>query len=130
MLVILDSSMLMLPLEKKINISLELERILPITFEIVVPKIVVFELERIMRNASPSTQRKAKLALELANKYRILDSNTEGLADDEIEKLAIENNSIVATNDSELRSKLRQKSVAVITLHGKNKLALFGYIDG
>lgn len=130
MLVILDSSMLMLPLEKKINISLELERILLISFEIVVPKIVICELERIMRDTSPSTQRKAKLALELANKYRILDSNTEGLADDEIEMLAIENNSIVATNDSELRLKLREKGVAVVTLHGKNKLALFGYING
>ncbi|MCG3225481.1 MAG: 30S processome protein Utp24 [Candidatus Heimdallarchaeota archaeon] len=130
MLVILDSSMLMLPLEKKINVSLELERLLPVSFEIVIPKIVVCELERIMRDSPPSTQRKAKLALELANKYRILDSNTEGLADDELEKLAIENNSIVATNDSELRSKLREKGVAVITLHGKNKLALFGYIDG
>ncbi|NPD87217.1 MAG: hypothetical protein HGN29_00745 [Asgard group archaeon] len=129
MLVILDSSMLMLPLEKKINISLELERILPISFEIVVPKIVVCELEKIMLDAPPSTQKKAKLALELVNKYRILESNIEGLADDEIERLAIENNSIVATNDSELRLKLREKGIAVIALHGKNKLALFGYID-
>ena len=63
MLVILDSSMLMLPLEKKINISLELERILPISFEIVVPKIVVCELERIKHDGSPSIQKKAKLAL-------------------------------------------------------------------
>jgi len=129
MLVILDSSMLMLPLEKKINISLELERILLISFEIVVPKIVICELERIMQEASPSTQKKAKLALELANIYRILDSNTDGLADDEIERLAIENNSIVATNDSELRLKLREKGIAVVALHGKNKLAIFGYIN-
>ena len=129
MLVILDSSMLMLPLEKKINISLELERILHISFEIVVPKIVVCELERIKHDGSPSTQKKAKLALELANRYRILESNIEGLADDEIERLAIGNKSIVATNDSELRSKLREKGIAVVTLHGKNRLALFGYID-
>ena len=57
MLVILDSSMLMLPLEKKINVSLELERLLPVSFEIVIPKIVVCELERIMRDSPPSLRK-------------------------------------------------------------------------
>jgi rRNA-processing protein FCF1 len=128
MLVILDSSMLMLPLERKINISLEFERILPISFEIVVPRIVVFELEKLVNESAPSTQKKAKLALELVNEYRILESKIEGLADDEIEKLAIENKSIVATNDTELRSRLRKKGITVIALHGKNKLKLFGYL--
>jgi rRNA-processing protein FCF1 len=119
----------MLPLEKKVNISLELERVLPISFEIVVPKIVIFELERILKDSTPSSQKKAKLALELANKYRILESNIEGLADDEIERLAINTNSIVATNDSELRIRLRKKGIVVIALHGKNKLTVFGHID-
>ena len=126
MLVILDSSMLMLPLEKKINITLEIERILPISFEIVVPKIVILELEKIEKESSPSTQRKAKLALELIDNYRILESNIAGLADDEIEKLAVENKAIVATNDGELRSRLRKRGISVIALHGKNKLKLFG----
>lgn len=128
MLVILDSSMLMLPLEKNINISLEFERILPISFEIVIPEIVIHELEKIVKESSPSTQKKAKLALELIENYKILESNVVGLADDEIERLAVENKAIVATNDAKLRSRLRKKGISVIALHGKNKLKLFGYL--
>lgn len=128
MLVILDSSMLMLPLEKNINISLEFERILPISFEIVIPEIVIHELEKIVKESSPSTQKKAKLALELIENYKILESNVVGLADDEIERLAVENKAIVATNDAKLRSRLRKKGISVIALHGKSKLKLFGYL--
>jgi len=129
MLVIIDSSMLMVPLEKKINIFLELERILSFSFEIVIPKIVIKELERIRCEEARAKQKKAKLALDLASNYRILDSNLEGIADDEIERLAIEHDAIVATNDTKLRSKLREKGISVIALHGKNRLALFGYVD-
>ncbi|MHA1259716.1 MAG: hypothetical protein ACTSRO_08790, partial [Candidatus Heimdallarchaeaceae archaeon] len=44
-LVILDSSMLILPLEKKLNLTAEIERILPLEHELVVPKKVIEELE-------------------------------------------------------------------------------------
>ena len=128
MLVILDSSMLMLPLEKKINISLELERILSISFEVVIPKIVILELEKIIRESLPSICKKAKLALEIAQQYKILESKTEGHTDKEIERLALEHSAIVATNDTKLRSRLRKHGIAVIGLYGKNKLSVFGHI--
>ncbi len=128
MLVILDSSMLMLPLEKKINISFELERLVLKSFEIVVPQVVLDELKKLLDNKSQSTRLKAKLALELASEFSVIESRTNCFADEEILRIAVEKEAIVATNDAELRSRLRKKSIAVISLHGKNKLSLFGDI--
>jgi rRNA-processing protein FCF1 len=128
MLVILDSSMLMLPLERQINISYELERLLQIKYEIVVPEIVIKELKILIKSPSMSLKNKAKLALELAAQYRILESEKNGNADVEIIKLAEMHKAIVATNDVSLRSNLIKKGLTVVSLHGKNKLALFGDI--
>jgi len=128
MLIIIDSSMLMLPLEKKINISYEIERLVQISFEIVVPQIVLDELRRLSEKESQSIKQKAKLALELANRFIIIESNTNCHADEEILRLALEKEAIVATNDTKLRLRLREKGIVVISLRGKNKLSLFGDI--
>jgi len=129
MLVILDSSMLMLPLEKKINITSELERIIPIDFEIVIPVIIIKELKKLVEESSPSTKQKAQFALKLAKKYTILDSKTEVKADYELERLAEKHKAIIATNDTALRLRLRQKGLPVISLYGNNKLSLFGFAE-
>jgi rRNA-processing protein FCF1 len=128
MLIILDTSMLMLPLEKKVNLTYELERLVHKNFEIVVPLAVLKELEELLEKGKQSTKLKAKLAIELANKFSILHTETNTFADEEILRLALEKDAIVATNDSELRLKLRERGITVISLHGKNKLSLFGDI--
>jgi rRNA-processing protein FCF1 len=118
--------MLMLPLEKKINLSYEFERILNVAFEIVIPQIVLIELEDIKEKGEMATKRKAQLALNLARSFRIIESKTEGHADYELIHLAEIHKAVIATNDRKLRSRLMDKGIAVISLHGKNKLALFG----
>jgi len=128
MLVILDSSMLMLPLEKKLNITFEIERLVQKKFEIVVPEVVLDELKKLLNNEKQSTILKAKLALDLASKFSVLESETGYFADEEILRIATEKDAIVATNDSELRMKLRERGIVVISLRGKNKLSLFGDI--
>ncbi len=128
MLIIIDSSMLMLPLERKINLSYEIERLVQISFEIVVPQIVLDELKRLSEKESQSIKQKAKLALELANGFVKIESNINCHADEEILRLALEKEAIVATNDTELRFRLREKGIVVISLRGKNKLSLFGDI--
>ena len=126
MLVLLDSSMLMLPLEKKINLSYEFERILSVSFEVVVPQIVLIELEKIKEKGELATKRKARLALNLARSFRTIESKAEGHADYELIRLAKIHKAVIATNDRKLRSILIEEGIAVISLHGKNKLALFG----
>ena len=55
-----------------------------------------------------------------------MESKTRIEVDLEIERLAIEHEAIVATNDSELRLRLRRKGISVIAVYGKNRLELFG----
>ncbi len=126
MLVLLDSSMLMLPLEKKINLSYEFERILDVAFEIVVPQIVLIELRELKEKSEPATKRKAEFALNLAKSFKIIESKKEGHVDYELMRLAEIHKAVVATNDRKLRSILIDKGKSVISLHGKNKLAIFG----
>ena len=126
MLVLLDSSMLMLPLEKKINLSYEFERILTVAFEIVVPQIVLIELEEIKEKSEMATKRKAQLALNLAKSFRTIESKTDVHVDYELIRLAEVHKAVIATNDRKLRSTLIDKGISVISLHGENKLALFG----
>lgn len=128
MLIILDSSMLMLPLEKSINLSAEINRIISKSYKIVVPQIIINELTELLESASTITTRKASFALELASKFSVLESQEKVHADDEIIRLALELEAIVATNDKTLREKLRKKGIAVISLHGKNRLSLFGHV--
>lgn len=128
MLIILDTSMLMLPLEKKINLSSEIERIIPKSHKIVVPKIVLKELTELLESSSSVTTRKANFALNLSKNFTIIDSQEGIHADEEIIRLALEHKAIVATNDKKLRLRLREKGIAVISMHGKNRLSLFGYI--
>ncbi|MBA7515385.1 hypothetical protein ES705_07424 [subsurface metagenome] len=126
MFIIIDSSMLMLPAEKKINLSYEFERLLPISFKVVVPEAVLDELKLLIKKGKPSIKQKANLALQLSKKYQTLESKTRIEVDLEIERLAIEHEAIVATNDSELRLRLRRKGISVIAMYGKNRLELFG----
>jgi len=126
MLVILDSSMLMLPLEKKINITLELERIISSSFSIVIPRIVLVELKKLEEKGKTSLKQKAIFAQQLANSFEILDSEVEGNTDLELERLAVKHSAVVATNDAELRLKLLNKGLAVIALRGDNRLEFFG----
>ena len=128
MLVILDSSMLMLPLETRINLSLEIKRLIQSNFEIVIPKIIIEELENLVKETNPSTQHKARFALSLAENFKILDSRIDTHADEELERLADEYQAIIATNDTLLRKRLRKKGRTVISLRGKNRLSLFGHI--
>lgn len=126
MLVILDSSMLMLPLEKKINITSELDRIISSSFRIVVPRIVLTELKKLVEQGKTSLKQKATFAQQLAENFEILDSEIEGNTDLELEKLAEKYRAVVATNDAELRLRLRSKGLSVISLRGDNRLEFFG----
>ncbi len=126
-LIILDSCILMLPLEKKINLS-SLNS-LAFSHKIVVPEIVIKELTKLTNSKKESIRRKAKLALSLAKKYEIIHSSGVTYADDEILKIAKKYNAIVATTDKELRKKLREEGLAIITLVGKTELKIIGQVD-
>ncbi|MHA1114961.1 MAG: type II toxin-antitoxin system VapC family toxin [Candidatus Heimdallarchaeaceae archaeon] len=125
-LILLDSCILMLPAEKKVNLG-QLET-LPFSLKVVIPEVVIKELQNLINNGKPAVQKKAKLALSIAQKYEILPSKTEEHTDDELIRLAKQYNGIVATTDVNLRKRLHKEGILCITLVGKKQLKLVGEI--
>lgn len=109
--VLLDTNALLLPHQSRIDIFAELERLgfgRPL-----VPKGVLRELESIAAAGSPRDRTAARIGMELATtRCEILPG--EGEVDDLLVKAAVERGLAVATNDKELKRRLRKVGVALV----------------
>jgi len=130
--VILDSNFLFVPLRFGVDIFSGLERLLGPSVVFLVPAAVLAELELLRVGASPSLLREIEFALELAGRCRVLEGGRlegEGV-DDLIVRLAVDGGFLVATNDGELRGRLRGAGVAVVFLRQRAYLEVEGYVKG
>jgi len=128
--VILDSNALFVPLEFKLDIFVEVERLLNRNVNFVLLSPVKRELELLATKQSPKIRREAVYALKLAEKckYVAVDSDGKLQTDDVIVKVAKAWNSPVFTNDSQLRKRLRDISVPVIYVRQKSRIEIDGLI--
>jgi rRNA-processing protein FCF1 len=129
--VILDSNALFIPLEFKIDIFEELQRLLNRNVEFVLLSPVKHELELLATKNSPKVRREASFALKLAEKckYVPVENDEKLTTDDAIVKVARNWNSPVLTNDRQLKKKLRDISVPVIYVRQKSRLDIDGMIS-
>ena len=127
--VIVDSNALFAPLQFKIDMFGELERLLNRRFELILLSPVRGELETLAAEGSPKTRRMANFALKLAEKCRYVEVNSsKKVVDDVIVETAAKWRTPVFTNDSQLRKRLRDISVPVIYLRQKSRLEIDGLI--
>jgi rRNA-processing protein FCF1 len=129
--VIVDSNALFVPLQGKVDVFGELERLLNRRFELILLSPVKRELEMLAGKGSPKTRRMVGYALKLAEKCRYVEVDgdaAEQAVDDVIVKVAAEWKAPVFTNDAELRRRLRDISVPVIYLRQKSRLEIDGMI--
>ncbi len=126
--VILDSNALMMQFQFHVDIEKEVRRILTFAHDIVVPSIVVKELEKIAATGSFKESAEARMAAELAKTFRVVDSPGDG--DTGILRLAEKLNAVVVTNDKVLRARLRAKDIANIYMRSRAFLTLEGHIPG
>ncbi len=127
--VILDSNALFVPLQFKIDIFEELEKLLNMKFELILLSPIRRELENLAENGSPKMQKNASYALKMAEKCKLveLDEKIAGSSpDDAIFQVAREWKSLVFTNDRELRKRLRNINVSVIYVRQKSRLGIDG----
>jgi rRNA-processing protein FCF1 len=110
----------MLAYQFKIDIFRELEEILP-KHELVISNKILHELKKISKSNKKSKPA-ARFALKLieSKEIKIVESKME--ADRWIFDYARENKSIVCTNDSDLKEKLKMNEIKVIGLKGKTKI--------
>ena len=128
--VIVDSNALFVPLQFRIDIFYELERLLNRRFDLILLSAVKRELETLAKKGSPKLRREAACALRLAEKCRLIEVEKGSLVDvdDVIIKAAAEWKAIVFTNDEQLRKRLRDISVPVIYVRQKSRLEIDGLI--
>ena len=128
--VILDSNFLFIPSQFHLNIFEELANLLNQRFEPILLSSTQKELQGLAESNSPKKQKQAQLALRLAEKCRVVrvEKGLREAYDDVIVRVAAEWKSPVATNDRELRRRLRNLGVPVIFLRQKQRLELEGAV--
>lgn len=127
--VILDSNFLFIPFQFQIDILEELEKLIG-RFEPVVLSTTMEELEKLSRERSSKARREALSALKITERCRIVKVKRDPAEtyDDVILRTARNWNCAVATNDRDLRKRLRKEAVPVIYLRQRKRLELEGYI--
>ena len=128
--VILDSNALFVPLQFKIDVFNDLNRLLKRSFELILLSPVKRELEILAGKGTPKMRKKASYALKLAEKCKYVEVETpaSALTDDTIVKIAKEWKAAVFTNDRQLKKRLRDISVPVIYVRQKSRLEIDGMI--
>lgn len=116
--IILDSNFLFIPSQFQVDIFEGLMKLLNQRIDPVLLSSTYQELLRIAKQGSPKLRQHASLALRLAEKCSMVhvEQSSGETHDDLIVRVAKEWNCPVATNDRELRKKLRKEHVPTIFL--------------
>jgi rRNA-processing protein FCF1 len=126
--VIFDSNFLFIPAKFQIDIFEELPRLVNQRVEPVLLSSIYQEIQAMTEKGAPSRRKQASLALKLAEKCRriYVERSIEESNDDIILRIATIWKNPVATNDKELRRRLRARNIPVIYLRSENRLELEG----
>jgi len=127
--VILDSNFLFVPFQFQIDVLKELENLVG-KFEPVVLSTTVEEMKKIADGKSEKTRRQALSALKIAERCTLIEVERDvgEMYDDVVLRKAKELACSVATNDRDLRKRLRRAGIPTIYLRQRKKLVLEGHI--
>ena len=127
--VLVDTNFLLAPFSLGLDLFSELDRVIVAKYEVVVLDCVLRELKELARRGG-KIGRMARSALELVDRANVkFCSFSCGGVDESILNYAKKvERCVVATNDRELRRKLREAGVAVVFLRQEDHLALDGEV--
>ena len=123
--ILCDTCFLVSCAEYKIDFFEQLRKILDFNFEILIIDKVMMELNKIMAKSTKEGQA-AKLAKTILMTKRVIIQPAEGKNVDSILLKKADDHHIVATQDKELKQKLRKKKQPVIFIRQKKKLQIVG----
>ncbi|MBT8172341.1 hypothetical protein KJN74_05675 [Candidatus Bathyarchaeota archaeon] len=127
--IILDTNFFFIPFKFKLDIFEELANLLNQRFKPIILSSTQKELQGLVESA-PKVRKQVILAFEFAKKCDLVQVK-KGLTetyDDVIVRVASKSKTPVATNDKDLRIRLRQNQVPVIFLRQKRLLELEGAV--
>jgi len=121
--IILDTNFLTIPYQFGIDIFQEIDRVVEDKYELTTLDCVVEELKKLEKSRGKDAA-SARVALTLIRVKNVKVINTgEKKVDITIYKKA-DKNTIIATNDRELKQKLKNKNVKVLYLRSKKHIVM------
>jgi len=128
MRIILDTNFLLIPGEFGVDVFSELQRICDFNYDLYIVDQTVDEIEQIIDKDRGLSKRAAKLALDLAKKFDIgiIKTGRKNHVDDLLVDMAGQGNTIIATQDKELRDRINKIKGKIIMLRQKKYLILLG----
>ncbi len=129
--IILDANFFFVPSEFQIDIFEEIKRLSITELYPVILSSTYSELKRLEEKGSSKIKREAKLALRLTEEccFVRVSQDSREKNDDVIVRIAKKWNCPVATNDRELRKKLRREHVPTIFLRERSHLEIEGFVN-
>jgi len=123
--IILDTNFLVDCLSWKVDFFRELERIIPFTYRLMSVDKTLDELDTIITKGTPDVKIGARLANQLIMKKRIgiIITDKKGYTDTLILNAA-DKDTIVATQDQDLKRKLKAKGIPVVIIRQKKYLEI------
>lgn len=122
--IILDTNFLLIPVQFKVDIFSEIDRICLFKYKLFIVDKTIGELKQIIEKQRGKHRLAAKIALQLIKKKDISIIKTkEGRVDDLILQL-LDKDCILATQDELLRKKAVKKGITEIVLRSKKHLVL------
>jgi len=122
--VILDTNFLLIPAQFSVDIFSEIDRIMNQKYELCVLEKSLDELKRVAETAESGKDKRAAMlgiAFVAAKKIKPLKAGDK-YVDEAILELVERGKHIVATQDMELKRKLKEKGISVITMRKQDHL--------
>ena len=120
MKIIIDTNFLLIPAQFKVDIFSEIDRLCDSSYKVYIFDKTINELEKIIKKQRGKHKAAANLALQLVKKFKINKLKATKNVDDAIVSLAKKERIIVATQDKELKKRL--KGTRLIVLRKKSYL--------
>jgi rRNA-processing protein FCF1 len=121
--IILDTNFLTVPYQLKVDIFEEIDKLMEEDYELATLNGVIEELKKLSKSKGRDSIA-AQIALELIKRKNVKIINTEEKkVDSAILKIADEN-TIIATNDKNLRKKIKNKNLKALYLRSKKRLEM------
>lgn len=128
--IILDTNFLLIPIEFKVDIFDEIDRISTFNYKLYIIDKTLDELDNIIEKQRGKSKEAARFAKQLIKLKKLETINTK--EDDEVDKIILDtvnkDEYIVATQDKLLKKKLMEKKIPIIILRQKKHLKIQGKI--
>ncbi len=124
--IILDTNFLLLPSEFKVDIFAQIREVMNDPYKLYIIDKTLEELDSIIKNQRGKHKKAAQFALELIKKHDIssIDTSSDHHVDDQILNLIEKEPYIIATQDRELKQRIKEKSGKLLVLRQKKYLQL------